>query len=106
MGFLLNKDMAAAWRAAGSLCEFGEGRRLRIRLKLHGRYFSLISCYAPTFQCSDHDKEAFYDGLGEMLDAVPSRDELIIMGDFNARVGHRSGGGGFCKGGGWGMRAS
>ena len=86
VGFLLNKDMQYAWRRADELCEYGGGRLLRIRLKINGRFLSVISCYEPTFQCSEEEKEAFAQ-LGEMMDKVAPRDELIFMGDFNARVG-------------------
>lgn len=87
VGFLLNKEMQKAWKDADQLCEYNGGRLLRIRLRIQGRYFSVISCYAPTFRCPDEEKETFYEELGKMLDAVPRKDELVILGDFNARVG-------------------
>ena len=86
-GFLLHASLFAAWRAAGEFCEFGGARLLKLRLKIAGRLFSVISVYAPTFQCSDVEKEGFYDNLGAMLKSTNSRDELVVMGDFNARVG-------------------
>ena len=91
VGFQLNQDMTRAWRAADSFCEYGGGRLLKIRLKLRNRYFTLVSCYAPTYRCSDAEKESFYSDLGTMLDDVESRDELLLMGDFNARGGVAAG---------------
>ena len=86
-GILLNQERQEAWRMADCLCEYGAGRLLRIRLRVKGRFFSVLSCYAPTFRCSDQEKDEFYEAFGKMLDKVPLRDELVILGDFNARVG-------------------
>jgi len=36
---------------------------------------------------SDEEKEAFYQKLAETVDRVLQQDELLILGDFNARVG-------------------
>ena len=47
------------------------------------RCATLISVYAPTMQYSDEDKEKFYSELRAAIDAVPSADRLIILGDFN-----------------------
>ncbi|CAE7564241.1 CFDP2 [Symbiodinium natans] len=87
VGFLLNQQMQAAWKAADSLCECAGGRLIRIRLKIRGRFFSVIWCYAPTYRCSDEEKDQFYAKLGRLLNEIPARDDLILLGDFNARVG-------------------
>ena len=63
----------------GGFCAYGCG--------LGAGFFSVLSCYAPTFRCAESEKEQFYEDLGAMLDKVSPRDELIILGDFNARVG-------------------
>jgi len=36
---------------------------------------------------TDGEKEAFYEELGGIVNRVPQQDKLIILGDFNARVG-------------------
>ena len=46
------------------------------------RFATLISAYAPT-----HIKEDFYRPLDAILQKSPATDRLILMGDFNARVG-------------------
>ena len=35
----------------------------------------------------DQTKEEFYDLLGQTLQKIPPTDKVIILGDFNARVG-------------------
>ena len=48
---------------------------------------TFIRAYAPTMTNSDEGKERFYVGLDKTIASVPSSDKLLIMGDFNARVG-------------------
>ena len=47
---------------------------------------TVLSVYAPTLQAETGVKEAFYRDLYN-LQQVHSKDKLLILGDFNARVG-------------------
>ena len=47
----------------------------------------LVCCYAPTLNSSEQEKDDFYDLLREVISNVQHRDKLVLMGDFNARVG-------------------
>ncbi len=59
-----------------------------LRLKLAGDSFvTVISCYAPTMTNTDVVKETFYEDLNSLLRTVERKDKLIILGEFNARVG-------------------
>ena len=58
---------------------------LRIQLK-SGTYLKLVSVYAPTLQHSQEEKELFYSQLSNAIKSN-NGDQLIILGDFNARVG-------------------
>ena len=61
---------------------------MTLRLKLTKDCFvTVISAYAPTMTNPDDIKEAFYEDLNRVLSEVSSKDKLIILGDFNARVG-------------------
>ena len=63
-------------------------RLMTLRLPLtRGNHLTLISAYAPTMTYSDEKKEEFYHALREVIRAVPKRDKLLLMGDFNARIG-------------------
>ena len=52
-----------------------------------GRYATLVSAYAPTLAANADTKEAFYDTLNLTLDRIPKQDKILLLGDFNARVG-------------------
>lgn len=48
---------------------------------------TLVSCYAPTMNRPDQEKDDFYQHLREVIGGIRHKDKLILMGDFNARVG-------------------
>ena len=58
-------------------------------VKFAARPFDLVvvQVYAPTSECSEEILEAFYSDLDKALKEVKSRDYLIILGDFNAKIG-------------------
>ena len=63
-------------------------RLMKLRFPLNrSRHVTLISAYAPTLTSSDEVKEAFYEELSTLVKDTPSSDKLILLGDFNARVG-------------------
>ena len=50
-------------------------------------YATIISAYAPSMTNPDQTKEEFYELLCQTLQKIPPTDKVIILGDFNARVG-------------------
>ena len=61
-------------------------------MKLHlpltkSRHLTIISAYALTLTNSDETKEKFYDDLDRLIRPTSPNDKLLIMGDFNSRVG-------------------
>ncbi|KAJ3609498.1 hypothetical protein NHX12_024019 [Muraenolepis orangiensis] len=55
------------------------------RVKAH-----IIQCYAPTNDAVDDVKAKFYDSLNHLLGRVGARDLIILMSDFNAKIGGRN----------------
>lgn len=51
------------------------------------RYATLLSAYAPTLPSENDAKDRFYRELDEVLQRIPSSDKILLLGDFNARVG-------------------
>ncbi|KAF7241799.1 Craniofacial development protein 2 [Varanus komodoensis] len=52
-----------------------------------GKQATLISAYAPTMTNPDEVKDTFYEDLDALLSSVKHTDRLILLGDFNTRVG-------------------
>jgi len=62
-------------------------RLMTVRLPLiKGRYMTVVSVYAPTLVPDESTKDSFYS-YSATLQAVPRNDRLVILSDFNARVG-------------------
>ena len=51
------------------------------------KHATLISAYAPTMTNPEDVKDKFYEDLNDVITSTPRADKLIILGDFNARVG-------------------
>lgn len=58
-----------------------------LRIKTRTGEATLICAYAPTLSAAQDCKSKFYEELDRVVQLVPSGDQLIILGDFNARVG-------------------
>ena len=61
---------------------------MTMRIRLSGKnYATIVSAYAQTMTYPAEEKERFYESLKATIGRVPSSDKLIVLGDFNARVG-------------------
>nr|VZI01579.1 unnamed protein product [Spirometra erinaceieuropaei] len=60
---------------------------LRLSLWGEGKFATIISAYAPTMTNPDAVRDKFYEDLHALLATVSKADKLIVLGDFNARVG-------------------
>ncbi|XP_063898002.1 craniofacial development protein 2-like [Helicoverpa armigera] len=64
-----------------------------ITLRLHlpnDNYLNVISVYAPTMSNEDSVKDQFYEELSQCLTSIRSSEQILLLGDFNARVGRDS----------------
>ena len=48
---------------------------------------TVIKVYAPTSNAKETEVEQFYEDLQDLLEQIPKRDVLFIIGDWNAKVG-------------------
>nr|VZI35291.1 unnamed protein product [Spirometra erinaceieuropaei] len=61
---------------------------LRLPLRGGGKFTTIISAYAPPMSSPDAAaRDMFYEGLHSLLATMSKADNLIVLGDFNARVG-------------------
>ncbi|GFS07644.1 craniofacial development protein 2 [Elysia marginata] len=66
-------------------------RIMSMRLPLDkNQHLTLFSVYAPTLQAEPVEKDSFYSELGRLLTNTLAGDKVLILGDFNARVGRDS----------------
>ena len=50
-------------------------------------FLTILSVYAPTLDAEEQTKLQFYALLSQTISSVPIHDKLLLLGDFNARVG-------------------
>lgn len=63
-------------------------RIIKLTLTIQGRITNIIGIYAPNDDASVTNKDIFSNDLKQILDDIPNREEIILAGDFNARVGN------------------
>ena len=49
---------------------------------------TIVVCYAPTDVAEAEEKDQFYQSFEEVLQSAHAHDLLVVIGDFNARVGN------------------
>ena len=63
-------------------------RMMTLRVPLcDDRWCTVIAVYAPTMTNCEENINKFYYELNKTLRSVPTPDKIMLMGDFNARVG-------------------
>ena len=63
-------------------------RIMKMRISLsRGRYLSMLSVYAPTLYAPLETSMSLYEALRNATSSIPKDDKLMLLGDFNARVG-------------------
>lgn len=61
-------------------------------MRLKGRFqnITMISVYAPTEDSEENEKDKFYDDLIEVCGRVSRYDIILILSDYNAKIGKES----------------
>ena len=65
----------------------GSERLLTLCLNTTADPVTLVSVYAPKLSATPDIKDEFYDQLTATITNIPNKERLILLGDFNARVG-------------------
>ncbi|CAF3600487.1 unnamed protein product [Rotaria socialis] len=82
---------ATAWKNLGSTWEAANERIVMVRLACKPINVSVIAAYAPinskNQQMASTTSDPFYADLQTTLDKVPKSGMVLIIGDFNARIG-------------------
>lgn len=83
VGFAVRNSLLQNVQLSDSATE----RLISLRLNTTDGTINLLCVYAPTLAAPDDIKEHFYTQLDSTIKAFPQNEDLIILGDFNARVG-------------------
>ena len=62
-------------------------RMISVRLQSKPFNITVIQVYAPTSNAEEAEVEWFYEDLQNLLELTPQKDVLLIIGDWNAKVG-------------------
>ncbi|XP_030747088.1 craniofacial development protein 2-like [Sitophilus oryzae] len=85
VGFAIKNNLATKLQQAPQAIS---ERLMTLRYPIgHNKFVTVISVYAPTLKADPEITDAFYQSLEEVLNKTPIQDRLILMDDFNARVG-------------------
>jgi len=76
-------------RIAGALIGYEpiNSRLITVRLNAKPRNISIIQVYAPTSEQEEEQIEQFYMELTTAIARIPKKDIIMVLGDFNAKVG-------------------
>ena len=60
-----------------------------ISVHFQGKQFNIrvIQVYAPTSNAEEAEVEWYYEDLQDLLELIPKKDVLFMIGDWNAKVG-------------------
>lgn len=82
-GFIVKKNIASTIKDFKVV-----NSRLTI-LIVEGKFFNIafVNAHAPSEDKSDEEKEEFYSLLESTLEGIPRHCIIILLGDFNAKIG-------------------
>lgn len=83
VGFLVNSKRVNSVIS----CTPVSSRIIRLQLAADPCNISIVQAYAPTADCEAEVIESFYSELEGCLRDVSRRDVLVVMGDWNAKIG-------------------
>ena len=103
VGIILDERAAAAWKEAGEVWKAVSSCIIIAQLKLidvgqrraggsrgtKSTYISILSVYAPTAKAPPATKQKFMEV--HAVNEIPASDVMLLLGDFNARVGSANG---------------
>ena len=86
VGLLLSPRAQKSFLKYEPICD----RILSARFRTAVGYTTICQIYAPTTEASEATMEGFYNDLQQFINKTPKKDCIVLMGDFNAKVGTRN----------------
>ena len=83
VALILNKKVAES--VIGYV--FKDDRIISVRIQGRPSNLTIIQIYAPTTEAEESTITKFYMELQQILEDVPKKDAILIIGDWNSKVG-------------------
>ena len=68
-------------------CSLKKDRIISVRFQGKPFNITIIQAYAPTSNAEEAEVEQFYEDIRDLSELTPQKDILLIIGDWNAKVG-------------------
>ena len=68
-------------------CNLKNNRMISVHFQVKPFNITVIQACAPTSNAEEAEVEWFYEDLQDLLELIPKKDVLFIIGDWNAKVG-------------------
>ena len=68
-------------------CSLKNDRKISVHFQGKPFYITVIQVYASTNKTEKAEFEHFYEDLQDLLELIPKKDVLFIIGDWNAKIG-------------------
>ena len=62
---------------------------ISVRFQAKPFNITVIQVYAPTSNAEEAEVERFYEDLHDLLELTAKKDNLFVIGDWNAKVGNQ-----------------
>ena len=86
VAFIMNRHTSRCMLGYNAVSE----RLISVCLQAKPMNLTLIQVYAPISDADEEEREEVYNCLEELLECTPRKDAVIVMGDFNAKIGHQA----------------
>ena len=63
-------------------------RVISIKLEMNSEIWNIISCYAPQVECTEEEKERFWEEMDSTIQELALDEKVIVCGDLNGHVGN------------------
>ena len=68
-------------------CNLKNNRMISVRFQSKPFNITVIQVYAPTSNAEEAEIEWFYEDLQDLLELIPKKGVLFIIGNRNAKIG-------------------
>jgi hypothetical protein len=83
VGILIRRELKEAVTEIRPISD----RVITMRMDAKPRPLNLVQAYFPTSASEEDEVKEVYASIQRVVDSIPGRERLIVMGDFNAKIG-------------------